>query len=210
MILENPVAPGQSFELVEHLIQRARESNGATIDGAGNGVITFGPVRAGVVWQLRRVTVRNPNAGVARIYVGSLGDDGYVGPMDLSGVGYYNWFVFAAGEVQVMPGESVSIVITGSTPAAAAAASLRYDIFEVAARPIPGAIRPRSDNSGFPAEPPQGDDQAGAYDRADESDLYDRDPTPPAAPPAHRHALDGGILTSFPADPSTPSGSDLF
>lgn len=221
MILENPISPGQSVEIVEHLIQRARESASTVTTAGGAGTVAFGPVRAGVVWHLRRLAMFGANAAgsVARVTVGGLGDDSLVQVVNSADPVTSAWLVCAVGEVQIMPGETLYVTFAGADPVEAVTVNIRYDLLEVSARPIAGAIRPRDENGGFPVVPLQGDDAAGSQDRPDSDDLLDRDPlgaacsscgSPGCSGNCRRHALDGGILTAFPADPSTPSGSDLF
>lgn len=56
------------------MIRPLRDSRTVTLDGSGNGTVTFGPQRAGTSWTVRTASVKvssNTNESVASLYRGT-------------------------------------------------------------------------------------------------------------------------------------------
>jgi len=212
----------RNIEQVEHFAGRLKQrASVQLVGGATAGTVKFGPVSAGQRWIIDRVSViddaqtQAATAGLAPLlYLDSITADSFVGgAQGLAGGGG----AYAMQPISVEAGESL-IVAFFMAANALVGVNVGYCLYEIEERPW-GPQLPSADTSGFPAVPLQGDDAAGSQDRPDADDLHDRDPlgaacsscgSPGCSGNCRRHALDGGILTAFPADPSTPSGSDLF
>lgn len=193
----------------------------------GNGTVTFRPVPPGLIWSLDLISVAATLAGApsfgaagrVSLFRNSVADDNYIGTKTTVAADAAIIFDNLSGSLApwLLGGESLLVRVTGATALSVVTVRCDYRIFEL--RPL--VLPPwRGDTSGFPDTPEQGDDRAGAYDRPDDQDLYDRDPLVvggPGSRPADRHALDGGIVDAgtppyplLPADPGAASGSDRF